>query len=333
MIPRSLLYKVFTVFILLFIIAVLWSMQQSRRDYTDIVFLDVGQGDGSLMDIHNKNSNPIRVMIDTGKNRQVTSSIDKFYSHNIINYLSSTIISNDIDTLILTHNDSDHIGMRCEIINRYNVKNIIISDSMSTSSLLACDTDNYIKNKLMAQNKIENKLINKTYADINNIEKDFITLNYVHTGDTISVGNINLKVLNPNNNNTQKPKSKSNLDNRNSIVVLLEAYNNKILFTGDIDKKVEMEIVNADLNSTPTPSPSRMGRGIRNIDILKVAHHGSDGSSGDIFIKYIKPKVSVISVGKNNYGHPSSRVIDDLTSASSTIHRTDQEGNVMFHFE
>ena len=327
MTPRSLLYKVFTVSILLFIISVLLSAQHNRRDYTDIVFLDVGQGDGALIDIHNKNNNPTRIMIDTGKSRQVVSSIDKFYSHNIINYLSSTIINNDIDTLILTHNDSDHIGMRCEIINRYNVKNIIISDSMSTSSLLACDKDKII----------ENKLINKTYADINNIEKDFIKLNYVHTGDIISIRNINLNILNPNN-NTQKLKTKSNLDNRNSIVVLLEAYNNKILFTGDIDKKVEGEIIDNDINSKPalnplSPSGSSPRGALKNIDILKVAHHGSDGSSGDIFIKYIKPKVSIISVGKNSYGHPSSRVIDDLTAASSTIHRTDQEGNVMFHFE
>ncbi len=320
MIPRSLLYKVFTVFILLFIISVLLSVQYNRRDYTDIVFLDVGQGDGALIDIHNKNSNPVRIMIDTGKNRQVVSSIDKFYSHNIVNYLSSAIISNDIDTLILTHNDSDHIGMRCEIINRYNVKHIIISYPMSTSTILACDKDKIIENKLMNS-------------------KDLIAINYLYAGDIISIRNINLNILNPKedikpvNSSIQKTKSKSNLDNRNSIVVLLEAYNNKILFTGDIDKKVEGEIVNADANPTPTPNPSLKGREIRNIDILKVAHHGSDGSSDSIFIKYTQPKVSIISVGKNNYGHPSSRVINDLTAASSTIYRTDQDGNVMFHFE
>ena len=84
---------------------------------------------------------------------------------------------------------------------------------------------------------------------------------------------------------------------------------------------------------TPTPNPSLKGRGIRNIDILKVAHHGSDGSSDPIFIKYTQPKVSIISVGKNSYGHPSPRVISDLVSASSTVYRTDQEGNVIFHFE
>ena len=238
MIPRSLLYKVFTVFILLFIISVLLSVQYNRQNYTDIVFLDVGQGDGALIDIHSKNNNPIRIMIDTGKNRQVVSSIDKFYSHNIVNYLSSAIISNDIDTLILTHNDSDHIGMRCEIINRYNVKHIIISYPMSTSTVLACDKDKIIENKLMDS-------------------KDLITINYLYAGDIISIRNINLNILNPND-NTQKIKTKSNLDNRNSIVVLLEAYNNKILFTGDIDKKVEGEIIIMTLTQSQHSTPSAL---------------------------------------------------------------------------
>lgn len=296
----NLLYKVLTVFVLLFIIIVLVSTQLSRRDYMDLVFLDVGQGDAALIDIHNKNVNPIRIMIDTGRERKVISSIDKFYSSNFKKYFSQIIIAKDIDTLILTHNDSDHVAMRCEIINRYNVKQIIISSSMSTSTLLACD-----KNK-----EIENKLINN------------IKLNYIHAGDSISIRNINLKILNP-----EKGEAKNNSDNQKSIVILLKAYNNKILFTGDIDKKVEREII-----SHP-PAPSQREEELRNIDILKIAHHGSDGSSDDIFIKYTKPKVSVISVGRNSYGHPSPRVIDDLTSASSTIYRTDQGGNVMFHFE
>ena len=291
----NLLYKVLTVFVLLFIIIILISAQLSRRDYMDIVFLDVGQGDAALIDIHNKNTNPIRVLIDTGRSRQVMASIDKFYSYSIINYLSRILINNDIDTLILTHNDSDHIAMRCEIINRYNVKNIIVSSSMSTSTILACD-----KNKV-----IENK----------------ITINYLYAGDIISIRNVNLNILNPPN---ELSFNKSKKDNNKSIVILLEAYNNKILFTGDIDKKDELRITSNDFYKNKI---------LKNIDILKVAHHGSDGSSDANFIKYTKPKISVISSGKNSYGHPNPRVLNDLTSASSTIHRTDQEGNVMFHFE
>ena len=48
---------------------------------------------------------------------------------------------------------------------------------------------------------------------------------------------------------------------------------------------------------------------LSNIDFIKVGHHGSNTSSGDKFINSIKPKYSIISVGKNNrYGHPKISV-------------------------
>ncbi len=65
-----------------------------------------------------------------------------------------------------------------------------------------------------------------------------------------------------------------------------------------------------------------------NIDVLKVGHHGSKTSSSKEFINEIKPKYSVISVGKNNrYGHPNKEVLDVLKN--SKIYRTDQDGSIM----
>jgi competence protein ComEC len=65
------------------------------------------------------------------------------------------------------------------------------------------------------------------------------------------------------------------------------------------------------------------------IVVLKVGHHGSKTSSGEEFIESIKPKHSIISVGKNNrYGHPNDNVLDNLES--SKIYRTDQDGSIMF---
>ena len=65
------------------------------------------------------------------------------------------------------------------------------------------------------------------------------------------------------------------------------------------------------------------------VDILKVGHHGSKTSSGKEFIESIKPKYSIISVGKNNrYGHPNKEVLENLSK--SKIYRTDQDGSIMF---
>ena len=67
---------------------------------------------------------------------------------------------------------------------------------------------------------------------------------------------------------------------------------------------------------------------LANIDVLKVGHHGSKTSSSKDFIDEIKPKYSIISVGKNNrYGHPNKEVLNNLSD--SKIYRTDQDGSIM----
>ena len=68
---------------------------------------------------------------------------------------------------------------------------------------------------------------------------------------------------------------------------------------------------------------------LKNIDILKVGHHGSKTSSSSNFIKYTNPLSAVISVGINNkFGHPNKETIDNLSN--SEIYRTDQEGSIEF---
>ena len=68
---------------------------------------------------------------------------------------------------------------------------------------------------------------------------------------------------------------------------------------------------------------------VKDIDVLKVGHHGSKTSSGKTFINNVNPKYGIISVGKNNrYGHPNKEVLDNLKN--STIYRTDIDGSIIF---
>ena len=63
---------------------------------------------------------------------------------------------------------------------------------------------------------------------------------------------------------------------------------------------------------------------MKNIDFFKVGHHGSNTSSSKHFIDIIKPKHSIISVGRNNrYGHLKESVLDILSN--SKIYRTDKD--------
>ena len=71
---------------------------------------------------------------------------------------------------------------------------------------------------------------------------------------------------------------------------------------------------------------------LQDIDVLKVGHHGSKTSSSKEFIDEIKPKYSIISVGKNNrYGHLYDSVLDNLED--SKIYRTDKYGSIVFEIK
>ena len=151
--------------------------------------------------------------------------------------------------------------------------------------------------------KTENIYINK-YNETN-LEKELCSKNCKKVGEDFNRNKI--KVLNPSYNMHD--------ENDNSLVIYISINNKNILFMGDSSKEVEYRLMNT--------------YNIGKIDILKVGHHGSNTSTGKDFIKRIKPKYSIISVGKNNrYGHPNKEVLDNLEN--STIYRTDKDGSIMF---
>ncbi|MBO5530644.1 MAG: DNA internalization-related competence protein ComEC/Rec2 [Bacilli bacterium] len=151
--------------------------------------------------------------------------------------------------------------------------------------------------------KTENIYINK-YNETN-LEKELCSNNCKKVGEDFNRNMI--KVLNPSYNMYD--------ENDNSLVIYISINNKNILFMGDSSKEVEYRLMNT--------------YNIGKIDILKVGHHGSNTSSSKAFIKSIKPKYSVISVGKNNrYGHPNKEVLNNLDN--SKIFRTDEDGSIMF---
>lgn len=98
--------------------------------------------------------------------------------------------------------------------------------------------------------------------------------------------------------------------NENSIIIELTYGKKKFLFTGDA------EVANEKLRSWD------------DIDVLKVAHHGSRTSSSEEFLEQVKPEYAIISCGQNNdYGHPHQEVVDRLKGVK--IYRTDEEGTIL----
>ncbi len=62
---------------------------------------------------------------------------------------------------------------------------------------------------------------------------------------------------------------------------------------------------------------------------LHVGHHGSSGSTNETFLEEITPEVAVISVGQDNdYGHPTTEVLNRLDAIGASVYRTDLMGTI-----
>ena len=166
------------------------------------------------------------------------------------------------------------------------------------------EADNLVKNF-----KVERVIFN--CGPYNNLEKELIKLldeskiNYYSCIEELNIDKYKLEFLNT---------KEYNNENDNSNVIYFNYNHYKFLFMGDAGIDKEKDILEE--------------YDLKDIDFLKVGHHGSNTSSSKEFINNINPKYSLISVGeKNKFGHPRKSVLDNLSN--SVIYRTDTDGSVM----
>jgi competence protein ComEC len=103
--------------------------------------------------------------------------------------------------------------------------------------------------------------------------------------------------------------------NRQSLVLRIEAAGGRLLLPGDLEAEAESVLASGNL---PLAA-----------DVLKVAHHGSSGSTREPFLSRVGPEVAVISVGRvNPWDHPHPEVLRRLEAAGIAVYRTDIHGAV-----
>ncbi|OOB80219.1 MAG: hypothetical protein BEN19_06080 [Epulopiscium sp. Nuni2H_MBin003] len=126
-------------------------------------------------------------------------------------------------------------------------------------------------------------------------------------GESINFDGVTINVIAPEVNSTSTNKNES------SLVFELVYEDFKMLYTGDIGMQTEASIDNY----------------LSDIDILKVAHHGSMTSTNEYFLQTTKPEVAIISCGLNNwYGHPYGGTLATLDRAGTEVFRTDLSGMI-----
>ena len=89
---------------------------------------------------------------------------------------------------------------------------------------------------------------------------------------------------------------------------------------GDLDKEGEQRLVWRDILD-------------EEVEVLKVGHHGSKTSTSRELLEILKPKMAIIGVGKNSFGHPDEEVLGILEDYDVEIKRTDMVGDIVFNLE
>lgn len=234
------------------------------KNLLNILFLDVGQADSTLITI-----NGYAMLIDGG------NISDGYY---IVDFLKTQGIYK-IDYLIGTHIDEDHIGGFSKIIQELDVETIYMPYSTKDKKFYK-DLQTTITNKNLKIGTIE-------ASD---------TINY-------TLGNANWKVLHVDNRN---PANDNKL-NDTSIVIEVEYGNTKYLFMGDSSTKVEQS------------------RNWNKVDVLKVAHHGSNTSTSSVFLNEISPQYAIISTN-GRYDTPDKEVLSRLSGIKTL--RTDTQHTI-----
>lgn len=265
---------IFLSIIAIFLLIAIFNYKQADGNL-HVYFLNVGQGDA----IYLSGPSGEDILIDGGPDKSVVfelGKVMKFYDR-------------DLDLLILTHPDSDHLNGLIDVIKKYRVKMIVYSGEVDDS----------------LEYKAWQEEINEYKIPIMPVKK----------GSKILIDNqIKLEVLYPFNYLINQEGSGNN--NKNSLIMKLSYKDIDFLLPGDAEEVVENNLLKSQVNleSEFFKLPhhgSRNGLGNKK-EILKI----------------INPHLAIISVGKNRYGHPHSEIINLLKENKIDYLRTDEKGTI-----
>ena len=291
--------KKFGILLLSFVFLFISFISTGLSGSLQVHFIDVGQGDSIFIITPNNKTILIDAGIHSGEN-------DK---RNPFNYIRSLkkggkVRNLSIDYAFITHPDDDHYGgfnYLCKDPGGgqdFSIENIYYSvfESTAYGRFWPCLESLIRKSTHTSQVSARGPPINPDHE-------------------------IELKVLHP-----FKKVIKRNPDkNDDSVVISLQHKNTRFLFTGDVSKKVERELLDQDLRS----------------NVLKLGHHGSRTASDEEFLQKVRPPSEdfyiVISSNDNDgkgkrFGHPHRETLETLKKLGGVkLYRTDLHGTIIFN--
>lgn len=278
-------------------------------------YIDVGQGDCIYISFPDGTDMLIDCGSQGGSSKYQTSAISDLKELNP---------DGKIDHVMATHSDTDHISYLDEVLSEFQVGNVYMPNIRSNNldkSVKIGGRD--VKVGDLDAGKLK-KFTDKDTIDTNPYTEFFIAaLSEPNCNITLNIGKYEIRgqdytftfyCLSQEEWDIRNLKSATQI-NAVSPIGILEYAGKKLVFTGDSNES------NEEYYCKTYPYVD--------CDVLKVAHHGSDGSSKDSFLQHVTCEYAVISVG-SSYGHPKKETLDRLKeNGIQKIHRTDKCGNVV----
>jgi competence protein ComEC len=197
----------------------------------------------------------------------------------------------DLAMVLLTHPHEDHVAGLVPALERYRVRLVLDAGR-------AYENPTYPRFRSLAATEVG------------------ATVRLARAGDRFALdATTTLTVLFPSEADAAAPLPEGDINNA-SVVALLESGGFRALLTGDAEAPVERLLLDRGL--------------LGPVDVLKVAHHGSNSGTSVAFLEVVRPATALISSGSgNDYGHPHAVTLEHLAAIRGlVVRRTDLEGTV-----
>lgn len=262
-----------------------------------VTFLDVGQGDCILVQTRSGEN----YLFDCGSTSR--TGVGEYV---LLPFLKYNGIQ-ELDAVLVSHSDKDHVNGILELFeigreNGIEVRQLILPDL----------------------GKGDAEQLEELVRTVQKIGYDgAVDIRYIAAGDIWECDGARFICLNP---AADRYYSDVNAGSQCFFVEFIGRKNGEdvgtLLLTGDVEGEGEITLL------------ERIKRwGIGQVDVLKVAHHGSRGTTSEELLEQINPKLSVISCGRKNfYGHPHPELMDRLERSGSAILQTRERGAVTIRF-
>jgi competence protein ComEC len=247
-----------------------------------VTFLDVGQGDAALVETPDGRT----MLIDGG------SASDRYDMGKVV--VAPLLWDRGIrrlDVVVATHPQLDHVGGLTFVLRKFQVGELWTNGVNRDAAFF------HRLEEVVRARRVPVRVASNLDGEV-------------------SVGSCQVRVLNPRAPLVERSGAAVGTSlNNQSVVLRLGCGAASFLFTGDVEREVENELVQADGNLDAT--------------VLKVPHHGARGSVYEPFLEAVSPRLAVVSVGRvNPYGHPSPVMVETYGRLGIPFLRTDHHGAV-----